>query len=802
MRSILRLIYFLIVLTTFSGCAGYKYLTNDQKLLYSQKIKSGKVFDKYTLEDLFVQKANVKFPPYAAMYQKGLSNFDTAYYVQKRLTLDSTYSLKIKKASKPKRIARLEQKRQTKIQKIDKKLKEGNNFMQWGEPLAIFDSAGIEQNKANLRQFLFNNGYFTNSIKYLIEYKGHGKNKGKKVIVTYQIKENPPYKIDTLIFRSSDSTLLPYLQTSRKKSFIKPGENYSQKKFNKERERLEYFFKDNGFYNFSRQFVRYEIDTTYGSFDERKVGVRMHVSKPSNDIHKQYRIDTVQLIVNPPDGTRPQRYIEKSRRGIKYRVYEDIFSTKMLNRSIFIRQDSLYSRSKTLKTQQQLANLDNFKFININYDSTGNQFVANIFTSPLNRYQWSHELGLNVTQGFPGPFYNLTFKKRNIFRGLENFEISGRYGIEGVATPGDANELYQNKELGFNASLTFPQFLFPAFIYQPSIRVENPRTRILVGYTDTDRFDYRRTNVNFSNTFTWQNANDVFYSFAVTDLSIINTTKLSDEFKTRLEQLSSRLINSFEPSFVSAMKFTMFQTKVNSDQVPAVRTSYYRLQLESGGTFLNIMPTQPLVVRGLEYFKYVKLDLDFAKSKPLSAVSDIAFRINMGMAIPYADNRSLPYEKYLFAGGSNGIRAWRPRRLGPGSYTPLQEGTITYRLEQQGELLLQSSIEYRRALFGFVESALFIDAGNIWMLTDDDNRPGAKFELKNFYNQIAVGTGVGLRFDFSFLIMRFDVGIKTLDPAREPGKRFIFSDGFFDAPFNNNRDAELLVFNIGVGYPF
>ena len=233
------------------------------------------------------------------------------------------------------------------------------------------------------------------------------------------------------------------------------------------------------------------------------------------------------------------------------------------------------------------------------------------------------------------------------------------------------------------------------------------------------------------------------------------------------------------------------------------RAAYIRLLAESGGTVQNFISTKIYEDRGWETYKYVKFNIDYRKTRPLSPTTTLAYHINSGVAVPYGDDKILPYEKYFFAGGSNGIRGWRPRRLGPGSYTPQDSlGNITYAFEQQGEILLEASIELRKNLFGFVDWAYFIDAGNIWTLEIDNNRPGAEFDLGRFYEEIAIASGLGLRFDFSFLIIRLDAGVKIYDPARAKNKRFIFSSGFNDAPFNNTRNTEPIILNIGIGYPF
>ncbi|MEN8249057.1 MAG: BamA/TamA family outer membrane protein, partial [Bacteroidota bacterium] len=155
------------------------------------------------------------------------------------------------------------------------------------------------------------------------------------------------------------------------------------------------------------------------------------------------------------------------------------------------------------------------------------------------------------------------------------------------------------------------------------------------------------------------------------------------------------------------------------------------------------------------------------------------------------------------SGGSISNRAWKPRRLGPGSYNHVEEdGLVSYRFEQQGEIIFESSIEYRQKLVGFLEWAAFVDAGNIWTINEDPTRPGAQFQLNRFYKEIAVGAGLGLRFDFSFFIMRFDTSAKIYDPARLPGNRFILSSGFNDPPFDNKKYTEPLIYTLSIGYPF
>ena len=207
--------------------------------------------------------------------------------------------------------------------------------------------------------------------------------------------------------------------------------------------------------------------------------------------------------------------------------------------------------------------------------------------------------------------------------------------------------------------------------------------------------------------------------------------------------------------------------------------------------------------------------MDARRSKVLSKNTILAYRINTGLGYAYSSNEVLPYEKYFFAGGSNSVRAWLPRRLGIGTLPPNlaedpnKDGLFDYSFEKPGEILLEGSIELRKKLFGFVNGAVFVDAGNVWSFRPiqiSQEGPtqapwtGTSTFSKDFYRQLGIGTGFGLRFDFSFLVLRFDVGMKVYDPGREEGNRFVLGKTKFFKPFGT--DKEPVIFNVGIGYPF
>jgi outer membrane protein insertion porin family len=799
---------FILFSTTLilSGCIGTKYLKEDEKLLYKQNIKVEKPINKNDLEQLYAQVPNRRFPiipfsTYVWLYYWGQKNYDIPKYEEQKAHTQTKFDNKIEKAATKKgKVSRIEKRKKKKIEKIDKNITEGNFLMRIGEPITIYDTA---QTKVTLNRFdlyLDSKGYFNSTI----DHKIHGN--GNRITSNYIIKSGPAYKIDTLFLETGDSSITKLINKTNQESQLKVGKNYEQSNLTKERERLDLLMKDNGYYDFSRQYIEFAVDTSY--LQPLHVAVKTLVNKPVKwDYHKIYHVDSINFFSDVSDKTIPDSLMQtEAYKGITYRFQKNRYSKKVLNRRIFIKKDSLYSKTKTYSTQRQLANLDMFRFINIKYDSVDGQLIANIFTSPLSRYQWTNEIGVNVTQGYPGPFYNVTFKKRNIFRGLEIFEISSRLGAEGVASVNNANEIYTSIEAGVNASLTFPQFVLPiSNSIKQRLGQVNPKTRLLAGYTYTRRPEYIRKNTNFSNTYSWQNARTTFYQVTLTDISLIESEITDSTFQVRLVQLENngnRLINAFKPSLVTSMNGSA-TWNFNGYGLNFSNSSFLRLYLESGGTSLNFVNTDFLEREALEFYKFYKLNLDYRKIHPINKNTTIAYRVNVGFAKPYSKNAILPYEKYFFAGGSNGIRAWRPRRLGPGSYAPIDTLTnlVSYDFEQPGEILFEGSLELRKNLVGFIDYAFFVDFGNTWTIKEEESRPGSQFQSNRFFKEIAVGAGLGLRFDFSFLILRLDAGFKIYDPARPEQKRFILTKGFYDAPFTA-KDSEVVIYNIGIGYPF
>ncbi|PZR16848.1 MAG: hypothetical protein DI539_17480 [Flavobacterium psychrophilum] len=829
-------VYCVCLLPVLSGCVGARYLKGNQKLLYRQSVKAPKEISSTNLSNLYTQEANrrILFLPFnylVGLHSWGKKNFNDssrhllfrskARLIMGRDKVARKFDKKIAAAKEnTKRISALQFRKQEKVNAFNNKIENGNMAMQWGEPVSVFDTAQVSATVSKMNSYLFNKGYFLGrTTTRLAEYR-------RRVSVTYIVTPNAPYIIDSVFLDIPDTAVAHVLNKHKAESKIKKGDQYDQDKISQERERIDLLLKDNGYYDFSRQYVDFDVDTSlYGI--PHKVGVLLSIENPARrDHHKVFHVDSV-LMVPDADLKSNRKRITKTYHNITYSYFKDYYSERILNQRIFISKDSIYSRTNTFNTQKQLANLDNFKFVNINYDTSGGRFIANVYASPLDRYSMSHEGGVTVTQGFPGPYYSLNLKKRNIFRGLENFELNGRFGFEGVASATGTKNIYKSTEINGNASIIFPQFLIP-FSGQATNRwgKYNPKTRLSSGYTYTNRPEYQRSAVNVSGIYSWERKR-VSYSLTAVNMNIIRS-RLDPVFRGQLDTLQlqqgNNLINSFNPSLVTS---TIFSVQWNPNNYGNLERSslYLRGTIEAGGTLFNLFEPTIATKRGLQYYKYVRASLDIRRNEIIRKNTVIAYRINTGVAYSYSDNKTLPYEKFFFAGGSNGVRAWRPRRLGVGSQPPVlskdpvKDGLFDYQFEKPGEILLEGSIEVRHKLFGFVNGAIFLDAGNVWSFKQAPQpTPGeyvaewggdTKFYAKDFYKQLGVGTGFGLRFDFSFLVLRLDMGMKVYDPAQPEGSRFVLDKVKFFNPFAKGTKEtgyydykEPVIFNVGIGYPF
>ncbi|UOQ95994.1 BamA/TamA family outer membrane protein [Hymenobacter sp. 5317J-9] len=669
----------------------------------------------------------------------------------------------------------------------------------------------------------------------------------RRVTVTYNITENQPFLYRLQPPSIPDSGVAAVVRQGQGATLLHENERFNEEQIGLERTRLETLLKNAGYFDFRQQYITLEADTSYEKFTVR---LRTLIANPGpGQGHRVYRVRQVRFVtdagvgrtlrnatgdtlrragtvgalrVRPSLGLRTDTTVTDS---IRFAAYEQQFSTSLLARKVLVRPGQNYSLLRTQQTQRLLSNLDMFRFSTVNYrkvadppaaDSAGlhpstGELVAVINASPAPKYAINDEFGATFVANKTGPFLNVRLKTRNPFGGAEVLEFGVRAGLEGQLVriaegSGTAPQSVFTRQLGATASLILPQFLVP-FRTNHFLTEYNPKTRFTLSETYVDRPEYTRSNFEFALDYIWQRSAFHQYVFSPVIMTLVNTPFVSDSFNVRLQRLKvtegSSLYRSFNKQIEPSFSFTSLY---NSNDFNQTRDSYYlRLFAELGGLTRGLYRKQLFAATELNVYDFARISIDYRRYYRLSPQTYFVWRLNGGAvhALSKTDGEYVvPYDKSFFAGGSTSLRAWQPRRLGPGGYTPrLSNGTRDYLTEQPGELLLEGSAEYRFPIYGFVKGAVFTDFGNVWGLqeqrkenSDEYIRENAQFQLNKFYRQLALDTGIGIRFDFTFLILRLDLATKIYDPTAPAGQTWALR--------NFNKSANPIAFNLGIGYPF
>ncbi len=811
------------------GCVSMdKVLKPGQHLLYSQKIKGNKNISSSEFEPFFRQKANRKLLnlpifPYLQLYRSGLQTYSQQKVEDEIAKVRDKYNEKILAAGNDSaKVAKLEKKHEKKLNRLNRQLIEGNWLMRQGEPPVAFDSALTKNTAEQMEEYLKSKGYFQGTVTY--EYK---LDTSRRARIVYTVTEKERSRIRKINWVTDNFKIDTLIQKNRRQSLLRPGDGYDLEIIQQERDRLDKLLKNNGYYDFSKQYVRVFVndtipDTTFIDSTRKRylTDLQFIINNPPNGAPHQVRmVNDVYFTEDAATRGRGQRDT-LTFRNIHYLARNHRFSRKVLNSKILIRPQSLYSQQRSIDTQRLLGNLDMFKYANIYYDTTGGKFNTQIYASPLDKYSYSVEAGGTVTlaNGYPGPFGSGIFKIRNVFGGLEVFEFRATGGVEGVAGfISENSRILSSQQISLTSSLTFPQLLIPGrlkYYFSPF----SPQTRVSLGYNFTGRPDFQRFGFKGSLAYVWQPEPEKQFTITALELSRIYSNYRKNEagralqyqIDTVLRSQGSTLWRAFQKAFVSSISgsYTYNNNILNQRK----KAQYLRLFAESGGSFLHLPVKDVLGIvnsdstsDGLQFYRFFKLNVDYRYFVPVGRQSVWAFRINVGYANPYGPAGTLPYEKFFFSGGPNSVRAWFPRRLGLGSSPDSinAKGNYVYVFEQPGDIILEGSAEYRTQLIKFssfnIQTAFFVDAGNVWLLRKDKSAPNGEFAFDRFYREIALGTGVGLRFDFSFLIVRFDYGTKVYDPGRRPADRWAIKNVFGPRSVFAPGQSSL---NFGIGYPF
>ncbi len=840
----LYFLYAVVILLLLASCDVMKRVGKDEHLLVENEVVvDGKRTNTETINNLIYQKPNGRLPLFGTPLRLHIYNLA-------RPNIDSILQAKV--LDNPRKVSwktKLLSEKQ-----FVQELKSRKGFNKWlkttGEPPVIYNEQRAERTANGMRKYYFSKGWFNAETSFVVE-----KDSNQKATVTYKVKKGKPYILDSItpIIATPIIDSL-YRSNFKNGSLIKTGQQYDDANFGAERNRLTQQLRNSGFFHFAQDYITFDLDTigtnkkvnTELIIADRSIRLEDTINRVP---FKVYKIKEVNIFTDYTYENRNLQITDSvTYKNFNLYSYKKLkFKPKAITDAVFINKDGVFKDLDRSRTYRYLSELGAFRYPNISYieNEADSTLTANVYLIPRKKFELNANFEVSrdniqaVGFGFNG---GLTI--RNIFRGAENLQISVLGAIGSSADASIRNDqFFDINELGGNIRLNIPRFslpfntdkIIPKFM-SPSTTVNLSATsqtnigldkQSLTGTINYNWYPSRKVtnnldlfnvqfvkNLNVGNYFgVYQNSfallNDVAEDIGyIPDDTVLQIPNQADMFindvlagNTILSPTDNRFITVSnirqrkdrltENNLIFSSSFNY--TKDRRENLFDKDFSIIRARLELAGNLLsnisqlsgaNKNPDGRYEVFGVPFSQYVKTEFDYVKHWDLGNKNEFAVRSFFGIAIPYGNADNIPFAKSFFGGGPNDVRAWTAYNLGPGSSNSTDEFN-------EANMKITLSAEQRFNILGRFNGAFFVDAGNIWNVFDDVEEEGKTFDGFNSLLDLAVGSGFGVRYDFSFFVLRFDIGFKTYDPSYEQGNRW-----FKDYNFGN------AVYNIGINYPF
>ena len=592
------------------------------------------------------------------------------------------------------------------------------------------------------------------------------------------------------------------IRRATRRTTLKPGDPYDLDVIKSERERIDSRLKEKGFYYFGPDYLLVEVDSTVGRYEvDLKMTVKPETPQRAREI---YRINDITIY--PNFSIRSDALGYKAEHVTQYKDLTIIDSARtfrpiIYDRTMYFKKGDIYNRKDHNLTLNRLINMGTFKFVKNEFEPSladTNTLDAFYYLTPLPRKSIRAEVTAKTNSAnYTGTELTINWMHRNAFKGAEQLQLSAFGGLE-VQVSGQSKG-YDVWRVGGEASLMWPRFITPFPVHTSSGFV--PRTKAALRYEYQNRRKLYSLNT-FSGQFgyLWKEDARKEHEFNVGEITFVSPTNVSGEYQASIAQypplskaIEKQLI--FGPTYAYTFTNTMRKFRRH--------TFYYRGDVDLAGTLAglvtgaNVSKGDTVKIFDVPFSQFVRLENDFRHYLRLGDNSQLASRILIGTGFAYGNSRELPFIKQFFIGGTNSVRAFRARSIGPGTFRET-DASMAFLPDQSGDLKLELNIELRAKLFSVVHGAAFIDAGNIWLLRDNPDKPGGKF-TSDFLKELAVGTGVGIRIDISFLVLRGDFAWPIKKPYLPDGERWVIDDIDFGSKYWRR---ENLVFNLAIGYPF
>ena len=666
-----------------------------------------------------------------------------------------------------------------------------------GSSPIIYDENIRRSTIAKIRFFLNGKGYFSNDVVC------DTLSTERKVNLNCDITLGERYIIDSLIFPNDETYLTLGLDEEAKRNIIKEAEYYDRDKLSYERLRLTTIADQKGFANFNTNNVYFYVDTSH---IDKTVDIYTKIIDPTDSTtHIRYTLDSIRIFPNYSLKSSNSDVSKIIPLDSSITVYEKehYLGHELYNRLILEETGTYYDKISELKTINRIQNMGLFRYINIVNEPTvrdGKGYITqNIYLTPTDMQSISGELEINNRSGnFLGTGASVIYQHKNLFGHAENFNVTISGQVE--TQFGDGLGFINSSDISVETGISIPGFKVP-FTKISENRNYVPRTLTSLNYTRQRRAQfYTAQGLTAKFGYTWRHSARSIHELYPININEYRVFNITSEFQDILNT-DPRLNQAFDNRLISGMQY--YYTFNDQSNRGDRRYNYFKLELESSGNLLSLFTganqANPEEIGGLRFAQYVKVTLDYRKYLKIRN-ADLATRVIIGIGSAYGNSEEVPYIKQYIIGGSNSIRAFRIRGIGPGSFfqAPPQANTLVSQfLDQTGDIKFELNAEYRFPVFKFFKSALFVDAGNVWLL-DNDDVPEGNFNFSNIFNELAIGTGIGLRLDFNFFLIRMDIAFPLRAPTQDGFKWLISDINLFERSWRQDN----LRYNLGIGYPF
>ncbi|MFI3282786.1 MAG: BamA/TamA family outer membrane protein [Rikenellaceae bacterium] len=699
-----------------------------------------------------------------------------------------------------------------------------------GEEPVYYSETLSEKSIENLKIYMNSQGFYSSIATFEVD----SVSKEKRAKVTYNTTQGRPYIISEIGYQFRDTMLQSLVLQDTTRSLLHRGDIFSVALLDKERERVTSHLRENGYFNFSVNNIEYQADTLAGNYT---VGVKMIVKKHLSGYDERgnaimtdntrYRVEEINIFpdFDPTVVVNDTTFLNKidtlQWRGLNIIHYADEspnVKAKVLRQAVPIYPGRIFNYQHVNQTYLNLMSIGYFKSARVSFSEIPEPLVVRdtllsrrrieseqsennsprgylssyILCTPALKQSFNIELEGSTTSSFYGLTATAGYQNRNIFRGTESLDVDFVVGYEHMKAP-DAIKT-KASEIGVSVGLSIPRFIIPALGYRFPMTLK-PRTKIEASVNFQDRPYYNRILSSASLSYSWLTKNYSSFTVRPIDINLIDMRYIDSDYYDQLE--NEYLKNSYQTQLVTGL--TAGYIYNNQGKNSNGHSTILRINLETAGNSVQavkeVMGSSKnedgyYTLFGITYAQYVRADINASRKLSLYNGSAIAGRLFAGVGVPYGNSDALPFDRLFYSGGSNSMRGWTPRTLGPGN-SALPEDMVYP--TQLGDIKLEANLEYRFPIWGMIDGATFVDVGNVWYLPnkyssyDDD----AIFNLDSFYKQLGFNTGIGVRLDIQFAVLRLDWGIQLHNPNDPVGDRWI--SGF---------DFSKTAINFGVGYPF